>query len=99
MKTLFVLLIASAAAFAQSDAKAIYDSKCAACHAADGSGNTAKGRKLKMKGVKETAAKVKAEEMMKIVTDGKGADMDAFGKEFSKDQIKALVEYYRGLAK
>jgi mono/diheme cytochrome c family protein len=40
-----------------------------------------------------------ADEMMKIVADGKGTDMDAYGREFSKDQIKALVEYYRSLAK
>jgi len=25
--------------------------------------------------------------------------MDAYGKTFSKDQVKALVDYYRGLAK
>ena len=100
MKTLFVLLIASTVgAFAQADAVALYAAKCATCHAADGSGNTAKGRKLKMKGVKETAVKMKAEEMIKIVTDGKGTDMDAFGQEFSRDQIKGLVDYYRGLAK
>jgi len=37
--------------------------------------------------------------MIKIVTDGKGQDMDGFSKEFNKDQIKALVEYYRSLGK
>jgi mono/diheme cytochrome c family protein len=52
-----------------------------------------------MKGVKETAAKMSAAEMIKIVADGKGADMDAFGKQLSADQIKALVDYYRSLAK
>ena len=40
-----------------------------------------------------------ADEMTKIVTDGKGTDMDGFGKQFSKDQIKGLVDYYRSLAK
>jgi mono/diheme cytochrome c family protein len=55
--------------------------------------------KLKMKGVKETAAKMKAEEMIKIVTEGKGADMDGFGKELSKEQINGVVDYYRSLAK
>ena len=99
MKLVFVLLIATASAFAQKEAKDIFAEKCATCHGADGSANTAKGRKLKMKGVKETAAKVKPDEMVKIVTEGKGADMDGFGKEFSKDQIKGLVDYYRGLAK
>jgi len=37
--------------------------------------------------------------MIRIVTDGKGKDMDAFGKDFSAAQIKGLVQYYRGLAK
>ncbi len=40
-----------------------------------------------------------AAEMTKIVTDGKGQDMDGFGKTLSKDQIKGLVDFYRGLAK
>ena len=34
-----------------------------------------------------------------IVTDGKGQDMDGFGKTLSKEQIKGLVDFYRGLAK
>jgi mono/diheme cytochrome c family protein len=100
MKTKLALLFALSlsSAYAQKDAKDIYLDKCAVCHGADGAANTAKGRKLKMKGVKEMAAKMKAEEMIKITTEGKGADMDAFGKEFKPEQIKALVEYYRGLA-
>jgi mono/diheme cytochrome c family protein len=100
MKTVIFLFVLSASSvFAQKDAKDIYLDKCAVCHGADGGAGTAKGRKLKMKGVKETAAKTKPEEMIKVVTDGKGTDMDAFGKEFKPDQIKALVDYYRGLAK
>jgi len=52
-----------------------------------------------MKGVKETAAKMSAADMIKVVQNGKGTDMDAYGKEFNADQIKGLVEYYRSLAK
>jgi mono/diheme cytochrome c family protein len=37
--------------------------------------------------------------MIKAVTDGKGDDMDAYKGEFSADQIKALVAYYRSLGK
>ena len=97
--TILLLILTAGVAFAQKDAKDVYLDKCAVCHGQDGSGDTAKGRKLKMKGVKETAAKMKPEEMIKIVTDGKGADMDAFGKELGNDQVKAVVAYYRGLAK
>ena len=97
--TILLWILTAGIAFAQKDAKDVYLDKCAVCHGQDGSGNTAKGRKLKLKGVKETAAKMTPEEMIKIVTDGKGADMDAFGKELGNDQVKAVVAYYRGLAK
>jgi hypothetical protein len=65
----------------------------------DGAGKTAKGRKLKVKDVHETAAKLSAPDMIKIVENGKGADMGAYGKELSKDQVTAVVDYYRGLGK
>jgi len=37
--------------------------------------------------------------MIKVVTDGKGPDMSGYGKELSKDQVKGVVDYYRGLGK
>ena len=83
----------------KADAKDLYLNKCATCHGPDGAGKTAMGKKLKIKDVHELAGKMSAEEMIKVVTDGKGQDMDAYGKQFNKDQIKGLVDYYRGLAK
>ena len=50
-----------------------------------------------MKGVHEV--KMSEDDMIKIVADGKGTDMDAFGKDLNKEQIKAVVDYYRSLAK
>jgi mono/diheme cytochrome c family protein len=44
-------------------------------------------------------AKMSASEMIKIVENGKGSDMDAYGKELNQDQIKAVVDYFRSLAK
>lgn len=93
------LLLTAATASAQGDAKDLYLSKCAACHGPDGAGKTAKGKKLKVQDVHTTAAKMSADDMIKIVTDGKGQDMDGYGKTLSKDQIKGLVDFYRGLAK
>jgi mono/diheme cytochrome c family protein len=89
--------LGAAGAWAQKDTKDLYLDKCSVCHGPDGAAKTAKGKKLKMKDVHQV--KMSEDEMIKIVTDGKGADMDAFGKEFSKDQVKALVEYYRSLGK
>jgi mono/diheme cytochrome c family protein len=94
-----LLLTTASGAYAQKDAKDVYLDKCSVCHGADGAAKTAKGRKLKMKDVHETAAKMKIEEMIKIVGTGKAPDMDAYGKEFSADLIKALVDYYRSLAR
>ena len=91
--------MAGLAALAQNDAKDLYLNKCSVCHGADGAGKTAKGKKLKVLDVRETSKKVSGEEMIKAVLDGKGTNMDAYGKELSKDQANALVEYYRSLAK
>ncbi|HXJ92259.1 MAG TPA: cytochrome c [Terriglobia bacterium] len=79
------------------EAADLYNKKCAVCHAKDGSGNTAKGKKAKVKPVHENIAHSEAD-MIKIVNDGKGDDMDGYKKVYSADQIKALVDYYRSLA-
>jgi cytochrome c553 len=77
----------------------IYLDKCSVCHGADGAGKTAKGKKLKIKDVRETVSKVTPEQMAEIVTKGKAPNMDGYAKDFSADQIKQLVEHYRSLAK
>lgn len=92
-------LLFGATLFAQADGRSVYLDKCSVCHGADGQGKTAKGRKLKVKSVKDTIGKEDEAAMLKIVTDGKGSDMDAYKGELSGDQIKAVVAYYRSLAK
>ena len=92
-------LLSGATGLAEGDAKDLYLDKCALCHGPDGAGKTAKGRKLKVLDVHQTALKVSEAEMVKIVAEGKGKDMDAFGKDLKADQIAAVVKYYRSLAK
>ena len=94
-----LFLMTTSGAWAQGDAKDLYLNKCATCHGPDGAGKTAMGKKLKVKGVQDVVGTVSAPAMIKIVTDGKGQDMDAYGKQFKPDQIKGLVEYYRSLGK
>jgi mono/diheme cytochrome c family protein len=77
----------------------VYLDKCAVCHGPDGAGKTAKGKKLKVKDVRETSAKMTAAQMIDVVTKGKDPDMDGFGKELATDMIRQIVDYYRGLAK
>ena len=106
MKQLLSRLIAYGALLAlvaltllAQDAKDLYLKQCSVCHSADGAGKTAKGKKVKAMDVRETSKKYSVDDMIKVVQEGKGQNMNAYGKEFSKEQIKSLVEYYRGLAK
>ena len=94
-----LILFGAASAWAQGDAKALYMSKCATCHGADGKAKTAMGKKLKVQDAQAAVAKMSADEMVKIVADGKGPDMAAYSKQFSAEQIKGLVDYYRTLGK
>jgi mono/diheme cytochrome c family protein len=94
-----LVALSVASAWAAKEAKDIYLDKCAVCHGQDGAGKTAKGRKLKIMDVHETVKKFTVDQMIKAVQDGKGNDMDGYRKELSKDEIKAVVEHYRGLAK
>jgi mono/diheme cytochrome c family protein len=91
--------VASVSAQGAFNAKDVYLDKCAVCHGQDGAGKTAKGKKSKVKDINETVGKMSEAEMLKILHDGKAPNMDAFDKAYSADQLKALVTYYRGLAK
>jgi mono/diheme cytochrome c family protein len=94
-----VFVAKSASALPQKGAEDTFNRKCAVCHARDGSGNTPRGKKYNVKDIRTTIKKQSEEEMITIVTKGKGDNMDAFGDELKADEIKAVVEYYRGLAK
>jgi cytochrome c6 len=95
---LVIACFASPVAIHAQDAEGTFNKKCAVCHGKDGMGNTAKGKKVHVKSVAENISHSEADQI-KIVEDGKGDDMDGYKKDFSADQIKGLVDYYRGLAK
>ena len=84
----------------QKSAQDVYLDKCAVCHAKDGSGNTAKGRKVKAKDLRSAEIqKISDAELIKDVSEGKGKDMDGFEKELGADMVKQLVAYCRSFAK
>ncbi len=95
----FVLAQSSALRAQGPSTEEIYNRKCAMCHAKDGSGHTPNGKKYGVKDVRETVKKYSEAQMIKIVQQGKGANMDEYSDELSPAQIKAAVEYYRSLAK
>jgi mono/diheme cytochrome c family protein len=84
----------------QKSAQDVYLDKCSVCHAKDGSGNTAKGRKVKAKDLRSAEIqKMTDAELIHDVGQGKGKDMDGFEKELGADMVKQLVVYCRSLAK
>lgn len=95
---LWLACFAAATTLSAQSGEELYNKKCAVCHAKDGSGNTAKGKKVHVKDVHQNMKDSEAA-MIKVVTDGKGDDMDAYKSEFTAEQIKTLVEYYRNLGK
>jgi cytochrome c6 len=81
------------------DAAAIFKSKCAMCHAADGSGNTPTGKSMKVRDLRsEEIQKMKDEELEKVIESGK-AKMPAYKTKLSGAEIDALVKYIRDLGK
>lgn len=84
---------------AQSDAEKLYKAKCAVCHAADGSGDTPIGKKMKMRDLRSPEIqKLTDAQLYEAVAKGtKG--MPGYEKTLKDTQIKELVAYMRELAK
>lgn len=99
-----LLLVAAAGQFAvpaksQSGGEALYKAKCAACHGADGKGETTIGKANKLRDfASPDVQKQSDEELNGIITTGKGK-MPAYGKSLKTDQIKDLVGYLRSFKK
>jgi mono/diheme cytochrome c family protein len=102
-KKLAVLLVGLAfclavvPAFAAEDGKALYSSKCAMCHGADG---VAKKMAAPAKNFNDPAWKKgeTADGIVKIITAGKGK-MKGLGEKVNEEQAKAIAAYVLTLAK
>jgi mono/diheme cytochrome c family protein len=104
-KTLSLFALAASVAFlgssamGQDSAESTYKAKCAVCHAADGSGDTAMGKKLEVQSFNAPAiAKLSDAVFLEVTIKGKGK-MPGYEKKLTDDQIKDLVKYIRGLGK
>jgi len=81
------------------DGAALYKTKCAACHGADGKGETAIGKSNKVRELGSAEVQKQSDaELTTLVEAGKGK-MPAYGKSLKPEQVKQLVEYIRSLAK
>ena len=96
--TLGISAATSSPARAQ-DGAALYKTKCAACHGADGKGETAIGKSNKVRELGSAEVQKQSDaELTTLVEAGKGK-MPAYGKSLKPEQVKQLVEYIRSLAK
>ena len=86
-------------AHAQGSNAALYKAKCAACHGADGKGETAIGKANKLRDLSSTDVQKQSDgELTTIIENGKGK-MPAYGKSLKPEQVKELVAYIRSIAK
>ena len=99
MRTLMVMAVLAlgAAGVRADDVAALYKSKCAACHGADGKGDTPAGKKLGTKDFHSPdVAKMSDTELFDITKKGKDK-MPGYDKKITDDEIKELVKYVRSL--
>ncbi|MFT3868736.1 MAG: cytochrome c [Nibricoccus sp.] len=101
---LSVGLLIATSAFA-AEAKENWDSLCSKCHAADGSGKTKMGQKLKVLDYTDAAvqAKFTDEHLLKVTLEGSTKDgkelMKGFKEDLTEADAKALVAYIRAMKK
>jgi cytochrome c6 len=93
---LALTLAAVPASFSQSAAD-LYKTKCAACHGADGKGNTPVGPKMGVRDFSSSEVKKETDtELFAITKDGKNK-MPGYAGRLTDDQIKAQIAYIRAL--
>jgi mono/diheme cytochrome c family protein len=103
MKRLMVLtvsfgfVLAAIPALAAEDGKALYGSKCAMCHGADGVAKkmAAPAKNFTDPEFKKTAT---GDSIAKIIHDGKGK-MKGLGDKVNAEQAKAIADYVLTLGK
>jgi mono/diheme cytochrome c family protein len=97
LSLLAVLFLLSAPIRAQNDGASLFKTKCAACHGADGSGNTTVGKSMKIRDFHSADVQKQTDaQMTDMIATGKGA-MPAYKGKLADDQIKQLVGYIRDL--
>jgi len=74
-----------------------FKAKCAMCHGADGKGDTAMGKNLKLRDLGSADVQAQSDaDLTNIVTNGKGK-MPKYDGKLNKDQIADVVKFIRTL--
>ena len=89
----------SVPARADNEGQATYKAKCAACHGADGKGQTGMGKAFKIRDLGSAEVQKQSdEELSGIISNGKGK-MPGYSKSLKAEEIKDLVGFIRTLKK
>jgi len=95
----FCVFLLAAPIWAQGEGATLFKSKCAVCHGADGSGNTAVGKSMHIRDLASADVQKQTDaELTAMITNGKGG-MPAYKDKLTGDQIKDLVGFVRELGK
>jgi mono/diheme cytochrome c family protein len=97
----FALLLSSSSQAGSTtvafDGAALFKSKCASCHALDGSGNTAAGKAAKLRDLRSAEVQAQSDaQLLKIIGKGK-SKMPGFEKSLGADGVGQLVAYIRSI--
>jgi cytochrome c6 len=77
---------------------ALYKTKCAACHGADGKGATTVGKADSIRDLGSADVQGQTDAHLNaIITNGKGK-MPGYGKSMKPEQVTSLVAYIRSIA-
>ncbi len=97
----FVVILFLCGAARADDSASVYKTKCASCHAPDGSGNTPVGKALKVLDLGSADVQKQSDAQLtdSIVNGKDSGKMPAYKGKLTDDQVKGLVAYIRSLAK
>lgn len=99
LAVLTVALVLSATTFAADSGADVFKSKCAACHGAEGKGDTAMGKGMKLKDLgSDDVQKMSDADLTTVIEKGK-KPMPAYEGKLTKEQITDVVKYIRTLKK
>src|SRR5262245_11999576 len=88
-----------AASPAPPDAAADFKAKCVSCHGSDGAGQTAAGKRLKVKAIGSAEVQgMTDDQLLAVISKGKGK-MPGYEKSLGAARCKALVAHMRTFKK
>jgi cytochrome c6 len=94
-----VLCLIALPARAQNEGATTYKTKCAVCHGADGKGDTAMGKSMKLRDLGSADVQKQTDaELIEITANGKGK-MPGYKGKLTDEQIKQVVAYIRTFKK